>query len=132
MHPTHSNEQVATYTISELAAEFGLTLRTLRFWESRGLIKPMRSGNIRVYSQSDRSELAQIVIWREQRFTVEEIKTALQSGGFTRQDLAEQVEYLCTERAEIDRAIADLRALLGSADRSPSIVSSAALNSRGD
>jgi DNA-binding transcriptional MerR regulator len=99
---------MTTYTISDLAKEFGLTLRTLRFWETRGLLKPARSGMTRAYSESDRAEIAQIVTWRAQRFTVEEIKIALQGGGFSHDQLLAQLKYLHLERAEIDQAIADL------------------------
>lgn len=43
-----------TYTISELAKEFGVTTRTMRFYEEKGLIRPRREGQKRLYSSSDR------------------------------------------------------------------------------
>ena len=49
------------FTIGQLAREFGLTLRTLRFYEDRGLISPTREGSTRLYSQRDRARLATIV-----------------------------------------------------------------------
>jgi DNA-binding transcriptional MerR regulator len=104
-----------TYTITELCDEFGLTLRTLRFWESRALIKPARNGMTRIYSETDRANLIKIIAWRAQRFTVEEIKVALEGNGFSHGQLAEQLDYLCKERVELDQAIGDLRATLASA-----------------
>lgn len=46
-----------TYTISELAAEFGVTLRTIRHYEEQGLLSPGREGMVRVYSKRDRTRL---------------------------------------------------------------------------
>ncbi len=46
-----------TYTISELAAEFGVTPRTIRHYEEQGLLSPGREGMVRVYSKRDRTRL---------------------------------------------------------------------------
>lgn len=46
-----------TYTISELAAEFGITLRTIRHYEEQGLLSPQRDGLQRVYTKRDRTRL---------------------------------------------------------------------------
>ena len=43
-----------THTISELAREFGVTTRTIRFYEDKGLISPLREGQKRLYSNADR------------------------------------------------------------------------------
>jgi DNA-binding transcriptional MerR regulator len=43
-----------TYTISELAQEFGVTTRTIRFYEEKGLVQPLRDGQKRLYSPADR------------------------------------------------------------------------------
>lgn len=48
-------------TITELTNEFGLTTRTLRFYEDEGLIKPMRRGRQRLYRPSDRTRLKLIL-----------------------------------------------------------------------
>lgn len=50
-----------THTISELSQRFGLTMRTLRFYEEKGLLKPARRGNRRLYSKFDADALADIV-----------------------------------------------------------------------
>ncbi len=46
-----------TYTISELAEEFGVTTRTLRHYEDQGLVTPTRDGINRIYSHRDRVRL---------------------------------------------------------------------------
>ena len=49
------------YSIRELAEEFDVTTRTLRFYEEKGLLKPTRSGKTRVYSAADKTRLKLIL-----------------------------------------------------------------------
>jgi DNA-binding transcriptional MerR regulator len=105
----HSKRSIVPhYTIRQLAEEFNLTLRTLRFWENRDLLSPERAGKERSYSERDRKTLAQIVQWRQQQFTVEEIKSALARGGFTTDELRRQLAFLLEARRGVDQAIADI------------------------
>jgi DNA-binding transcriptional MerR regulator len=46
-----------SFTITELAAEFDITPRTIRFYEDSGLLEPARAGRNRVYAQRDRTRL---------------------------------------------------------------------------
>ena len=48
-------------TISELAEEFAITTRTIRFYEDEGLLQPKRNGRQRIYSRRDRLRLSQIM-----------------------------------------------------------------------
>ena len=50
-----------TYTISELAKEFGVTTRTMRFYEEKGLLSPRREGQKRLYSAADRVRIKLIL-----------------------------------------------------------------------
>jgi DNA-binding transcriptional MerR regulator len=50
-----------TYTISELAKEFGITTRTMRFYEEKGLITPQREGQKRLYCAADRVRIKLIL-----------------------------------------------------------------------
>ena len=50
-----------TYSISDLASEFDVTTRTIRFYEEKGLLKPKRVGTRRIYSPSDRTKLRLIL-----------------------------------------------------------------------
>ena len=50
-----------SYTISELATEFGITTRTMRFYEEKGLLTPRREGQKRLYSPADRVRIKLIL-----------------------------------------------------------------------
>lgn len=50
-----------TYTISQLAAEFDVTTRTIRFYEEKGLLTPTRRGQHRIYNAADRVRLQLIL-----------------------------------------------------------------------
>lgn len=50
-----------TYSISELAREFGITTRTIRFYEEKGFISPMREGQKRLYTPADRVRIKLIL-----------------------------------------------------------------------
>ena len=67
------------FTIAELAKEFGLTLRALRFYHSRGLISPDRAGRRRIFSRADRDRLALIVKGKKLGFTLAEISQMIEA-----------------------------------------------------
>ena len=50
-----------TYTISELAKEFGVTTRTIRFYEEKGLVTPLREGQKRLFTPADRVRIKLIL-----------------------------------------------------------------------
>lgn len=117
------------FTISDLARDFGVTLRTLRFYEARGLLSPARSGMTRIYSGRDRARLALILKGKQLGFTLVEIRAMLAQedgkgvsadektasvGGLqlTRAQIGEQLEMLRGQRAEIETAITELEATL--------------------
>ena len=61
-----------TYTISELAKEFGVTTRTIRFYEEKGLISPRREGQKRLYSTADRVRIKLILRGKRIGMTLQE------------------------------------------------------------
>ena len=61
-----------TYTISELAKEFGVTTRTIRFYEEKGLISPRREGQKRLYSNADRVRIKLILRGKRIGMTLQE------------------------------------------------------------
>jgi DNA-binding transcriptional MerR regulator len=122
---TSESEATGGFTISDLARDFGVTLRTLRFYESRGLIAPARSGMTRIYSGRDRARLALILKGKQLGFTLVEIRAMLaneeKKGGdagsasvgglqLSREQVVEQLELLRAQRTEIDSAISELEA----------------------
>ncbi len=63
-----------SYGIAELAGEFGVTTRTVRFYEDKGLLAPSRDGQRRVYGGRDRVRLRLIMRGKRLGFSLEEIK----------------------------------------------------------
>ncbi len=126
--PVTNDAQTGGFTISDLARDFGVTLRTLRFYESRGLLSPARSGMTRIYSGRDRARLALILKGKQLGFTLVEIRAMLANeegkeikgqpsasvGGLqlTRDQIAEQLELLRSQRSEIGTAIVELETTL--------------------
>jgi DNA-binding transcriptional MerR regulator len=64
----------ATYTITELAQEFGVTTRTIRHYENEGLVSPQRKGLARIFSPRDRVRLKLALRGKRLGFTLQEIK----------------------------------------------------------
>ncbi len=64
----------ATYTISELAKEFDVTPRAIRFYEDQGLISPSRKGRRRVYRERDRVRLKLVLRGKRLGFALSEVK----------------------------------------------------------
>ncbi|MDE3177633.1 MAG: MerR family transcriptional regulator [Pseudomonadota bacterium] len=105
-------------TIGEMAAEFNVSLRTLRFYEDRKLLKPRREGNSRLYSATDRLRMQMIMKGKQLGFTLTEIHDLIGNyettddfeGKLKPQQIVTQIDHLERQRAEIDGAIARLRA----------------------
>ena len=66
------------YTITELTREFGISTRTLRFYEDEGLIMPVRRGRTRLFRPSDRHLIKQIMRGKRLGFSISEIREAIQ------------------------------------------------------
>ena len=107
-------------TISQMSRTFGVSLRTLRFYEDRGLIKPRREGNARYYRGADRVRMEMILWGKKLGFTLSEINDLIGGKGANETpDLEErlqphqivnQIGHLERQRSEIDIAIERLRA----------------------
>jgi DNA-binding transcriptional MerR regulator len=66
------------YTVTQLSAELGITVRTLHFYEAQGLLAPRRAGTTRVYSQRDRARMIIILRGKRLGFSIKEIKEYLE------------------------------------------------------
>lgn len=107
-----------SFTISALAKEFGITTRTIRFYESRGLLSPERIGTARRYSKRDRARLILILRGRNLGFTVEDVSDYLSLYDSDPGQLAQTrhlhdkvtaaIAELETKRHDIERSLADL------------------------
>lgn len=120
--PQRSMEAVRedeTFTITDLAAEFGVTPRAIRFYEGEGLIEPARQGQNRVYSRRDRARLAWILRGKNVGFSLAEIKEILDlyhaGDGRVRQRertlelCRRQIGVLTNQRNDIDATLAELQ-----------------------
>lgn len=70
-------ESGALYSVTELGDDLGVTARTIRFYEVKGLIAPQRVGNNRVYTSRDRARMILILRGKKLGFTLREIKEYL-------------------------------------------------------
>ena len=114
-----SSESHATgnITIGELARESGVTLRALRFYQSKGLLAPHRDGGARVFSHTDRDRLALILQGKRLGFTLTEIREMLTARArgctnalpISRRKCVEQITMLERQRRDIETALAELR-----------------------
>lgn len=106
-------------TIGEVAQEFGVTLRALRFYETRLLLSPQREGSTRLYRRRDRERLMLILTGRRLGFTLAEIaglvaKPGGNRFGLNREKCVRQISHLERQRHDIDAAIAELRRIYSS------------------
>lgn len=107
-----------SYRIGDLAKEFSLTLRTLRFYEDRGLLNPERRGSTRIYSPRDHSRLKIIVLAKQVGFALTEIQQIMDiydnPGNYPEpvnamlEMFASQMSVLAVERTETELAITKL------------------------
>ncbi len=112
-----------TYSITQLAEEFGLTTRAIRFYEDKGLLKPERQGQMRVYHPRDRARLILIVRGRNVGLALSEIKEILslydlEDGCETQNRVAidkfkRRIASLEKQRREIDLQIRTLQESCG-------------------
>ncbi len=104
-----------SFTISELAVEFGLTPRTIRFYEDEGLISPGRSGINRVYTRRDRARLELICRGKRLGFSLAEVKEFLDLYDRDRRQI-EQMKYaaaLARQRIDsLERQLEDVKQTL--------------------
>lgn len=101
-------------TIAEVAQQYGVTARALRFYEAKRLIAPYRRGATRLYRSSDCKRLGVILTGRRLGFTLAEIKHLLNrpnDGGLhlTREQCVKQISLLEQQKRSIETAIAELR-----------------------
>ena len=95
------------FGITELCREFGITLRTIRFYEDKGLLSPRRINGARVYSRRDRARLALILRSKAIGASLAEIKHYLDLYGQHGEGRQRQLSWV---QQRTDAAIAELEA----------------------
>ena len=103
---SHRDEDTAElFGITELCREFGITLRTIRFYEDKGLLAPRRVNGARVYTRRDRARLALIVRSKAIGASLADIKHYLDLYGAHGEGRSQQLRYVLDRT---DAAIATL------------------------
>ena len=115
--PLEADADQPVFTIGQLSHEFGVTLRTLRFYEARGFLSPRRAGTARLYRQGDHDRLALILKTKKLGFTLREIAELIADEGdghhealpLSRRQCVEQINLLERQKSAIEHALAELR-----------------------
>jgi DNA-binding transcriptional MerR regulator len=113
------DSKVRTWTVRELADEFGVTTRTLRYYEAEGLIAPERTRTARIYHARDRARLRLILRGRRFGMTLAECAAIIDTydGAATSEraqlsTLLERLESISTDlrarREDIDRTLSEV------------------------
>lgn len=106
------------YTAKQLADEFGVTTRALRFYETKGLLTPQRVGSTRAYSRRDRGRLQLILRGKRLGFTLAEIKEYLSLYNIDieqveqlrhlHQRVQQRIDALERQRVDVERTLEEL------------------------
>jgi DNA-binding transcriptional MerR regulator len=109
----------ATYSISELAQEFALTTRAIRFYEDEGLLSPLRRGQTRIYGERERTRIKLILRGKRLGLALSEIRELFDtyaSSGSERQQLEKFLQMLAERRAMLLQQREDIDAVLAEID----------------
>ena len=103
-----------TFKISELAKEFDITTRSIRFYEDVGLIQPQRRGNMRVYVRRDKTRLKLILRGKRLGFSLAEIKElfALYDTDQSDTQLVKMLHIIDEKEAMLKRQLEDIGIVL--------------------
>jgi DNA-binding transcriptional MerR regulator len=110
-----------TYGIADLAREFGVTTRTIRFYEDKGLIEPTRAGQRRVYGPRERVRLRLIMRGKRLGFSLDEIGEIIDLYDVGPGEIAQLRHFIAkigerragleTQRQDIDALLRELDAI---------------------
>ncbi|UTH72938.1 MerR family DNA-binding transcriptional regulator [Chromobacterium sp. IIBBL 290-4] len=109
------------FTISDLAREFDVTLRTIRFYEEQGLIEPQREGRQRLFNRRDRARLKLILRGKRIGLSLAEIRETIDLYQLARDEasqsqklldlLLERRQQLEAQRHDIDAVLEEIASL---------------------
>jgi DNA-binding transcriptional MerR regulator len=110
-----SSTRATTYTISELANEFNITTRAIRYYEDQGLLSTQRRGNRRVYTRRDRVRLSLILRGKRLGFSLNESRELFDLYDNAPTEDAQMslfMNLLAQRRALLQQQMQDIRAIL--------------------
>src|SRR5687767_13000366 len=105
----------AEFSIGELATEFDVTARAIRFYEAEGLLSPKRDGQRRIYSPRDRTRLKLTLRGKRLGLTLSEIRELIdmyETGRDERPQLARFLAVLENHKTALEQQRADIQAQL--------------------
>jgi DNA-binding transcriptional MerR regulator len=112
---TTSPSSARLFTISELAQEFDLTPRAIRFYEDVGLLTPSRDGRHRVYTHRDRTRLKLTLRGKRLGLSLQEIKQLVDmydAASDTKPQLEAFLQVLQAHRGQLEQQLEDIRITL--------------------
>lgn len=124
-----------TYTISELAREFGITTRTIRYYEDEALLSPRREGQQRIYVEKDRVLLKLILRGKRLGFSLSESKAILalyQSGGSNRHQLQTMLDLIREKQESLRLRLEDIEMMQSDLLEAEERISSALSDGQGN
>ena len=107
------------YSISELATEFDITTRSIRFYEEKGLLQPTRNGQTRIYSAADRTKLRLILRGKRLGLSLEESRDIIEMYDPQRDNspqLQRLIDKIREKREMLQRQLRDIETLLQDLD----------------
>lgn len=112
-------QQETTFSIGELAKEFDITTRAIRFYEEQGLMSPERNGQTRIYSKKDQVRLKLILRGKRLGFTLAETKTLFNlydSHQNSEAQLEAMLQMTAEKRAVMNQQLEDIQMLMTELD----------------
>ncbi|MBT2866891.1 MerR family transcriptional regulator [Chromobacterium violaceum] len=107
--------QAELFTISDLAREFDVTLRTIRFYEEQGLIEPQRDGRQRLFTRRDRGRLKLILRGKRIGLSLAEIREIIDMYQLARDEASQSqklLDLLLARRRQLEAQRRDIDAVL--------------------
>lgn len=108
-------QMTARFAISDLAREFGITPRTIRFWEDQGILAPEREGRNRVFTRRDRARLKMALRGKRLGLSLAEIKDLIGMYSGTEDETPQLIECLrvmSKRREALEQQREDIEAML--------------------
>jgi len=109
------NQPATIFAISDLAREFGITPRTIRFWEDQGILSPEREGSKRVFTRRDRARLKMALRGKRLGLSLAEIKDLIGMYESTEDEtpqLLECLRIMSNRRTALEQQREDIEAIL--------------------
>ena len=104
-----------TFAISDLAREFDITPRTIRFWEDQGILAPQREGSKRIFTRRDRARLKMALRGKRLGLSLAEIKDLIGMYSGTEDETPQLIECLrvmSKRREALEQQREDIEAML--------------------